>query len=306
MTKNPDKPNKINLTLEDHLVNGFSTFFAFFVFLLTVYPLYYCTIYAFSDGKSALAHQPYFWPVDFTLANFKAVLEDKLLVNSFLLSVARTTLSILTGVSFTALTAYALTKKQLAGRRIYSMIAMFTMYFGGGLIPTYLWFRNLKLINTFSVYIVPGLLNVYHMLLFMAFFRDIPESLIESAYLDGASEIKILMKIIVPLSTPILATISLFNGVNAWNDWYTSAYFINDQRLMTMSTILMRLVSAADAAQKAMEAASVSGANVHTSGPTPASIQYATMLISILPVLCVYPFVQKYFVKGVMVGAIKA
>ena len=308
MTKipNKDKATKIRLTPEDHLVNGFSTFFAFIVFLLTVYPIYYCTIYAFSDGKSALAHQIYFWPVDITLDNFKAVLEDDLLVNSFLISVARTTLSVLTSVSFTALTAYALTRKQLAGRKIYSMIAMFTMYFGGGMIPTYLWFRSLRLINTFAVYIIPSLLNVYHMLLFMAFFRDIPDSLIESAYLDGASEIKILVRIVIPLSTPILATISLFTGVNAWNDWYTSAYFVNDQRLMTMSTILMRLVSAADAAQKAMEMASLTGADVKVSGPTPASIQYATMLISILPVMCVYPFVQKYFVKGVMVGAIKA
>ena len=140
----------------------------------------------------------------------------------------------------------------------------------------------------------------------MAFFRDIPESLVESAKLDGAGEFKILVRIIVPLSTPILATIGLFVGVGAWNDWYTAAYFVNDQKLMPMSTILMRLVSAADAAQKAMEAATTSGANVNRSGPTSTSIQYATLLVSIFPVMCVYPFVQKYFVKGVMVGAIKA
>ena len=162
------------------------------------------------------------------------------------------------------------------------------------------------LINSFAVYIIPSLLSVYNMLLCMAFFRDIPESLVESAKLDGAGEFKILARIIVPLSTPILATIGLFVGVGAWNDWYTAAYFVNDQKLMPMSTILMRLVSAADAAQKAMEAAASSGANVNRSGPTSTSIQYATLLVSIFPVMCVYPFVQKYFVKGVMVGAIKA
>lgn len=192
------------------------------------------------------------------------------------------------------------------GEKIYSMIAMFTMYFGGGVIPTYLLYLKLGLINSFAVYILPSLLSVYNMLLCMAFFRDIPESLVESAKLDGAGEFKILVRIIVPLSTPILATIGLFVGVGAWNDWYTAAYFVNDQKLMPMSTILMRLVSAADAAQKAMEAATTSGANVNRSGPTSTSIQYATLLVSIFPVMCVYPFVQKYFVKGVMVGAIKA
>lgn len=234
------------------------------------------------------------------------MIEDSLLVNSFMISVARTVLAVITGVSFTAFTAYGLTRKELAGRKIYSMIAMFTMYFGGGVIPTYLLYLKLGLINSFAVYILPSLLSVYNMLLCMAFFRDIPESLVESAKLDGAGEFKILVRIIVPLSTPILATIGLFVGVGAWNDWYTAAYFVNDQKLMPMSTILMRLVSAADAAQKAMEAATTSGANVNRSGPTSTSIQYATLLVSIFPVMCVYPFVQKYFVKGVMVGAIKA
>ena len=297
---------RIRLTTEDRMVNIVSDILAFIVLLLTVYPIYYCVLYAFSDGKSALAHQIYFLPVDITLDNFKAVLEDKLLMNSFFLSVLRTALSIITSVTFTALMAYGLTRNELAGRKIYSMIAMFTMYFGGGVIPTYLLYRSLGLINTFAVYIIPGLLSVYNMLLCMAFFRGIPDSLVESARLDGASEVKILVRIIIPLSAPILATVSLFVGVSSWNDWYTAAYFVNDQKLMTIATILMRLVGAADASQKAREISSATGINVSQAGPTSTSIQYATMLISILPIMCVYPFVQKYFVKGVMVGAIKA
>lgn len=296
----------IRLTREDHVVNGLSVFIGLFVLLATVYPIYYCAIYAFSDGKAAMAHQIYLLPVQPTLANFKAVIEDSLLVNSFVISVARTALSVITSVLFTSLTAYGLTRKELKGRRIYSMVAMFTMYFGGGVIPTYLLYRGLGILNTFSVYILPGLLSVYNMLLIMAFFREIPESLIESAKLDGAGELTILLRVVLPLSTPILATISLFVGVGAWNDWYTAAYFINDQKLMPMSTILMKLVSAAEAAQKAREAAMASGVAVNQSGPTSVSIQYATLLVSILPVMCVYPFVQKYFVKGIMVGAIKA
>ncbi len=300
------KPNGIRLTAEDRVVNTISVLIALFVLLVTVYPIYYCIIYAFSDGNASMVHQIYFAPVMFTLDNFKAVVEDAMLVNSFMISVARTVLAVITGVAFTAYTAYGLTRRELVGRRVYSLIAMFTMYFGGGVIPTYLLYRDIGLINHFSVYILPGMLSVYNMLLVMAFFRDIPDSLIESAKLDGASEFTILCRIVVPLSTPILATIALFVGVGAWNDWYTAAYFINDQKLMPMSTILMRLVSAAEASKKAQEAAVAAGVNAGQTGPTSASIRYATMLVSIFPVMCVYPFVQKYFVKGIMIGAIKA
>lgn len=295
----------IRLTREDKAVNFLAIFIGLFTLLFTVYPIYYCVIYAFSDGNSALAHQIYLFPVDFTLDNFRSVLNDSLLVNSFFVSVARTVCAVLTGVSFTALTAYALTRKELVGRRVYSIIAMVTMYFGGGVIPTYLLYRSLGLLNTFAVYIIPGLLSVYNMLLCMAFFREIPESLIESAKLDGAGEFTILARIIIPLSAPILATISLYVGVGAWNDWYTAAYFVNDQKLMPMSTILMKLVSAAQAQQKAMENAAMSGISVGQRGPTSTSIRYATLLVSIVPVMCVYPFVQKYFVKGVMIGGVK-
>ena len=297
----------IRLTREDKFVNALAVFVGIFTLVFTVYPIYYCFIYAFSDGNAALAHQIYFWPVEFTLDNFRAVINDSLLVNSFMVSVARTAMAVVTGVSFTALTAYALTKKELVGRRVYSIIAMVTMYFGGGVIPTYLLYRSIGLLDTFWVYIIPSLLSVYNMLLCMAFFREIPESLVESAKLDGAGEFRILVRIIIPLSAPILATISLYVGVGAWNDWYTAAYFVNDQKLMPMSTNLMKLISASQAAQKAMQNAADAGVGGgHHAGPTTASIRYATLLVSIVPVMCVYPFVQKYFVKGVMVGAIKA
>ncbi|MBQ7840655.1 MAG: carbohydrate ABC transporter permease [Lachnospiraceae bacterium] len=300
------KQNGIRLSREDKIVNAVSVLIALFVLIVTVYPIYYCVIYAFSDGMAAQAKHIYFWPIQFTLSNFQAVFDDDLLVNSLVISVLRTAVSVVTSVLFTAFTAYGLTRKELKGQKIYSMIAMFTMYFGGGVIPTYLLYQKMGLLNTFAVYFVPGLLSVYNMLLFMAFFRDLPESLVESAKLDGAGVLTIFVRIVVPLSKPIFATISLFVGVGAWNDWYAAAYYINDQKLMPMSTILMRLVSAANAAEKAMEAATASGANVHISGPTSTSIQYATMLVSIVPVMCVYPFVQKYFVKGIMVGAVKA
>lgn len=298
---------KIRLTAEDLAVNGIAIIIATFVLIVTVYPIYYSAIYSFSDGQAALAKQIYFFPVQPTLENYKIVFSDSMLINSYIIDILRTIVATVTSVFFTAMTAYGLTRKELRGRRIYSLIAIFTMYFSGGLIPNFLLLKSLHLINTFWVYILPSLLSVYNMMLCMAFFREVPESLVESARLDGASEFFIFMRVMIPLSKPILATIALFVGVGAWNDWFVSAYYIYDQKLMTLPTVLMRLVSATDAQQKMNAILQSSGVGaMGTRGPTPDAIRHATMLISIIPVMCVYPFLQKYFVKGVMVGAIKA
>lgn len=304
----PTSQSKISLTQEDRVVNMVSIIVSTIMLIVTVYPIYYVFIYAFSDGQAALANQIYIAPASPTLDNFREVFKDSLLVNGFVMNVYRTVAAVLTSVMFTGFSAYALTREELIGRKVYTMIALFTMYFGGGLIPTFLLYRGLKLINTFWVYIVPGLLSVYNMMLCMAFFREIPSSLIESARLDGAGEIRVFLQIMLPLSMPILATIALFVGVGAWNDWFTSAYFVSSKKLMTLPTILMRLISAAAAEQKAMQQAMESGVHIGSGshGVTSTSIRYATMLVTIVPIMCVYPFLQKYFVKGVMVGAIKA
>ena len=299
--------HKLRLTKEDHVVNMIAGVIATVVLIVTVYPIYYSAIYSISDGQAAQATQIYFLPVSPTLENYKIVFSDSMLFNSYIMNILRTVTATITSVFLTVMTAYGITRKELRGRRVYSLLAVFTMYFSGGLIPTYLLLQSLNLLNTFWVYILPGMLSVYNMMLCMACSRDIPETLIESARLDGAQEFTILLRIIFPLSKPIIATIALFVGVGAWNDWYASAYYIYDQALMTLPTVLMRLVSATDAQQKMNALIQSSGVNVmNNQGPTPDAIRHATMLVSIIPIMCVYPFLQKYFVKGVMVGAIKA
>jgi len=300
--------NAIALTHEDRIVNATSTIVAVALMILTVYPIYYVFIYAFSDGQAAMARQIYIWPAAPTLENFREVFRDNSLTDSFMMNVYRVAAAVGSGVLFTAFSAYALTREDLIGRKVYSMIALFTMYFGGGLIPTFLLFLKLRIVNSFWVYVLPGLLSVYNMMLCMAFFREIPTSLIESARLDGAGERHIFFMIMLPLSMPILATLSLFVGVGAWNDWFTSAYFVTNKKLMTLPTILMRAIGKAAAEQRAMQRAIESGVYHGSSsrGVTSTSIRYATMLVTIVPIMCIYPFLQKYFVKGVMIGAIKA
>jgi putative aldouronate transport system permease protein len=175
------------------------------------------------------------------------------------------------------------------------------MYFGGGLIPYYLLIRNLGLINNFLVYIIPGLFSFYNALLFMANFRAIPSSIEESALIDGARPFHVFVRIVLPLSTPILATIALFNGVGHWNDWFTTAIYTRSQWLNTLPVLLRDIINIASnqseiAARLALRRDLV----------TLEAIRYATMMVAVLPITISYPFLQKYFVKGMLLGAIKA
>ncbi|HBM80208.1 MAG: carbohydrate ABC transporter permease [Clostridiales bacterium] len=299
----------IKLSAEDHIINITCCVIAFIIFFITLYPIYYSFISSISDGQAAMATQIYFLPVKVTLENYKIVFSEKTLYNSYIVNILRTLIGTITGVFFTSMMAYGISRKELKFRKLYSIIAIITMYFGGGLIPYYLVLRYLHLINTFSVYIIPSLINVFNMLLFMSFFRDLPGAIIESAKIDGAGEFTIFRKIVIPLSKPVLATVALFVGVYHWNDWFTSAYFVTNEKLMTLPTILMRLVNSAEAQEKLNKMMlSSAGVNIGSmkTGPTVNSIRHATMLVSIVPIMMVYPFLQKYFVKGIMVGAIKA
>lgn len=300
---------KIQLSRQDKIVNFVATTIAIFLLVISVYPIYYCFISSISDGKAALGQQVYLWPIEPTLENYKMVFEDTSLYQAYFITILRTIVGTFTGTVFTGLIAYPLSRDDLKYRRIYTIIFIITMYFSGGIIPQYLVYRGYGIVNTFSVYIFPGLLNVFNLMLCMNFFREMPSELIESGKIDGAGEYRIFLRIILPLSKPIIATIALFTGVNHWNDWFTSAYFTTSKELTTLPAVLMRLVSSAEAQNKinAMMATS-SGVTMGMAnqGPTAESIRYATMLISILPIMLIYPFVQKYFDKGIMLGAVKA
>lgn len=294
--------NAIHKTAEDHVINTAALVVCVVVTIVSLYPIYYCLINSLNDGKDAMKGGIYLWPRVFSLENYRIVFREDTLLRAFFMTVARTLCGSVLHVLFTAMTAYALSRRELMFRKLYVALGIITMYVGGGIIPTYLLYKNLKLINTFWVYILPGMFSFYNMILMMSFFRQLPESLVESARIDGASHFTVFRKVILPLSPPIIATVALFVGVNYWNDWYAPAYYILDEELMTMPATLLRLMNEAEAQQKL--ARLYSQLQVRPS-VTPESVRYATLIVSVMPITILYPFVQKYFIKGMMIGSVK-
>lgn len=279
--------------------------------IVTLYPFWYATVAAFNEGRDSLAGGVYFWPRSFTLENFERAFREPLLFNSIRISAFRTVLSILLSVFFTSLMAYAFTKKDLPGRSVLLFLFYFTTLFSGGLIPTFILYRQLGLLNNFWVFVIPGIYNFFNMIILRTAFYNVPGSLSESARIDGCSEFRIFMQIVIPLSLPTFATIALFVGVSNWNDWFTGAYFASSrQEVWPAATLLNSLIAAAtyeSAGGTAGEAGNINEAliQLQSATSTPDSLKMAFMVVLTAPIIAIYPFVQKYFVKGVMIGSIK-
>ena len=277
---------------------------------VTLYPFWYCLVLSFNSGKDTLRGGIYFWPRAWTLTNYTKAFENPLIVSSFAVSITRTLLLVILGSLLTALMAYALTRKTLPGRTGFIFYFYFTTIFSGGLIPTYIMYRQFGLLNNYWVLVLPSIYSFFNALILRTFFNTIPDSLQESARIDGASETMIFFRIMLPLSIPALATVALFIGVNAWNDWFAGAYFLSRRRdLYPAATLLYDLMSQAVYETSPDVAGAVSRNEGLTAGlassTTPESLKMAFLIILTLPIICVYPFLQKYFVSGVMVGSIK-
>jgi len=239
------------------------------------------------------------WPVEFNFKAYRSVLGDKSMITSFWLTVKVTVLFTILGMFLTICAAYPLTRKRLKGRGILSFFFLFTMYFGGGIIPDYLLMNNLKLLNKPAVLILPLAFSAYNMILLKtSIAASVPDSLEESAFLDGAGDLRILWSIVLPLSKPILATLCLFYAVGRWNTYQDSVFYITKQPLYMLQHKLNLLISTASASLNSSEAHMDTVTN-------PEVIKAACIMFATLPIVCVYPFVQKYFVKGVMIGAVK-
>lgn len=294
--------NHIRKTPEDRLIEIVCALIALFVLLISIYPIYYCLINSLNDGQDAARGGIYLWPRIFSLENYAMVLREPSLLRSFLMTVARTLTGSLLHIAFTSMVAYGMSRRELLFRRAYVLLGIVTMYVGGGIIPTYLLYHNLHLIDTFWVYVIPGIFSFYNMILMMSFFRQLPESLVESARIDGASHFTVYLKVILPLSPPIIATVALFVGVGHWNDWFAPAYYIMNEKLMTMPATLMRLMSLSEAQQKLQR---MYGQLAIRQTVTMESMRYATLIVSVMPITILYPFLQKYFIKGMIIGSVK-
>lgn len=253
------------------------------------------------SGKAAvLAKSVFFWPKNITFDAYKAIFNDGTLTHSMGYTIKLTLIFTVLGMIVCTCAAYPLSKKRLKGRGFISLFLLFSMYFSAGLIPEYLLMKKLGLLNTMWVLIWPLIFSPYNCLIMKSFLQaTIPDSLEESAFLDGASNFQILWKIVLPLSKPIIATLSLFYAVGRWNAYADAKYYVFRERaLQPLQYILSNMILSSG-----NDAISLSEGSMAMN--TPEVIQAAAIMFATLPILCVYPFVQKYFVKGVMVGAVK-
>lgn len=294
---------RIRRSVEDRCFDTVNWTLLILIALITLYPFYYILILSFNEGNDAVRGGIYLLPRVFTLNNYREFFSDPTWLSALWVTVARTVLGTLISVGFTSVVSYALSRKNLVGRKVYMKIMIFAMYFSGGMIPYYILLKALGLLNSFLVYLIPGALNLFFVMTGISFFQDIPEEVIESAYLDGAGDGKIFISIILPISLPLLATMTLFIAVNHWNSWIDAAYYVRSDQLRTLA-YKMREVINQSMTPTTTDATTLQFASEH-SKTTTTSLQMAAMIVSIGPILFVYPFLQKYFAKGMMLGAVK-
>ena len=269
--------------------------------LTCIIPFIHLLVKSISGNAAVMAKQVYLLPKDINFDAYISIFKDGGLVHSMIYSVIMTAIFTVMGMLVCTCAAYPLSKKRLKGKMFFTFLLMFPMYFGAGLIPSYLLLDSLHLLDTMWVLILPLIYSPYNMLIMKTYLQSsIPDSLEESAFLDGASNIQILTKIVIPLSKPIIATLSLFYAVGRWNAYADAKYYIRMREdLKPIQYKLSQLVSSASEAQSA----SLSEAAAVTS--TPEVLQAAAVMFVTIPIICIYPFLQKYFVKGAMIGAVK-
>ncbi len=270
------------------------------IIFITVYPLWYVLVGSFNEGLDFSKGGVYFWPREWTIANYAKVFQNEDLVNAFIVTILRTVIGVVTHTLFTGLFAFGFYKKDLVFKKFYWVICIIPMFIGGGTIPYYLWLQKLKLTNTFWVYIIPWLFAFWDVLILTSFFDGIPQSISESARIDGISEFGLFFKIIFPLSLPVFAALALFNGVGQWNSFFDSLlYNSGAPELQTLQHVVVLML------KSAQDTSTGNAPGMGHANTTTVSVQYASIIVSTLPILVLYPFLQKYFVYGVMTGAVK-
>lgn len=274
---------------------------ALFAFLL-LYPFYNQLVLSFNEGVDAQRGGVYFWPRRPTLESYAWLFRNSKLLNGALVSVMRVVVGTTTCLFGSALLGYVTSIRYFSGRRFMRILFVVTMYFGGGMIPTYLLFMRLGLLNTFTVYWLPSALSGYYMLLFSSYLNQLPDSLFEAARVDGATELRIFFQIVVPVSVPVLAAISIYLVVGQWNAWFDNMLYNTNGNWDTLQMYLRRMLLEAEVALK-IQAEAIAYHRAMTM--TPQTIKAATTMIVTLPILLAYPFFQRYFIGGITLGAVK-
>lgn len=286
-----------------HTMNGI---FMLLLAVVTLYPFLHTLTISFNEGNDALRGGIYLWPRSWSLQNYKAIFISGTIYHAAWISVARTLTITVLGVFLTAMLAYTLAQPQYIFRKIIGLIFVLTMYFNAGLIPNYFLIKSLGLLNNFWVYVFPGLVSAFNLIVIRTYIRTLPSGLVESAKMDGAGDFTIFLRIIFPLCTPALATIALFIAVGSWNSWFdTFLYASSDLKLSTLQYEMMKLLGSTMNSNN--DPGLLAGANTNQTKAmvTPASIRAAITIVAAVPILFVYPFLQRYFIVGMNLGSVK-
>ncbi len=288
-----------NKTAGDWFLDSFVYLFLIVMGMAMLLPLANVFSKSVSEEWAIISGKVGIFPVGFQLDTLRQVISSDIFIRAFTVSVGVTVVGTVLSILLTAVTAYPLSKRHLPGISFVMVLFVFTMLFSGGMIPNYLLMRNLNLINNLWALILPGMISVFNMLIIKSYYENLPEALEESARIDGAKTYTILFRIILPLSMPVIATISLFYAVGFWNDFFNPMLYINDTSLKTLQLYLRDVVMDADTSNAANKSVD------DLMNMSPEGIRAATVVASTVPILCVYPFLQKYFIKGVLIGSVK-
>jgi putative aldouronate transport system permease protein len=274
------------------------------LFVATFFPFWQIFVLSINDGTDSLRGGFLLWPREISLESYSAVFSNPEIVTSVKVTLLRTLLGVPLSVFCIALLAYALSKKEMVGGRAINLFFIFTMYFSGGLIPTYMIVKSLGLIDNFLVFIFPGIINIFWMILVRTFMEGLPRELEESAEIDGANEVQIFVKVILPICVPVLATVALFSAIYHWNAWYDSYIYTYNPALKTLQAVLVKILNQYQTGDMLNEAQQL--ANENKKIPvTGESIRMTVTMVATLPIILVYPFVQRFFLKGMLLGAVK-
>ncbi len=294
-------------TIGEKIFNIFNIIVMLAMCVVMVYPYLNQLAVSLNDGNDTMMGGITIWPRKFTLINYLTIFNNDDILRSTMVTVAVVVLSTLFTLVVTTGAAYAISKKYLPFRNFFIWFLLIPSYISAGIIPVFILYRYLHLLNSIWVYILPGAFVFYNLIIVRTFIQGLPVALEESAKLEGANDIQILYKIVLPLCMPVLATVALWTMVAAWNNWTSTLYYVNEKELYTLQFVIMQIIKQSEVVQKmTADAALVGGAGATVSAkPTSESVKAAAIIFSTLPIICVYPFLQKYFVTGVTLGAVK-
>ena len=297
---------KRKVAISRRIFNVLNFVFMLLVVAVMVLPYVHVIAKSLNDAKDTAKGGITLWPRKFTWLNYEAVIMDEAFLRAAIVSVLRVLAGTLLALVVQFMAAYAFTRKDLIGRGPLLMFLMIPMYFGGGLIPTYILFANTGFINNYLTYILPSCFSLYNMVIIRSYINTLPAGLTEAAKLDGASEMGILLRIVVPLSKPIMATMALWSAVGHWSDWTTTMYYFTKKKMFTLQYVLVRILKEAQAIADLIRDALMRGEIINLEmNITPEAVQCAQIIVTTVPIIISYPFLQKYFIHGVVMGAVK-